>query len=75
MDFIMNASQAPQALPARAHSDQPAAAPDAQLDLPLDEGAGVSAQVATPQPAPPQEPRMTVEDMSGWAMGGSSVSD
>lgn len=74
MDFAMNAPQAPDAPPARRpDGTQPAAAPDAQPGLLP--GDAAEAQAATPEPAPPQTPGVTVEDMSGWAMGGSSVSD
>ena len=69
VDPVMTAFQAPQASPARAHSDQPAAA-DAQPDVPPKEKAEAGVQAVTPKP-PPQEPRVTTEDMSGWAMGGS----
>ena len=63
----MNASQASQTPLARPHSDKPETA-DAQPDLPLD--AETKGQAATPEPAP-EQPRLTGEDMSGWAMGGS----
>ena len=65
VDPVMNAFQAPQAPPARPQSDTPATAdaqplPDAEAD----------AQAATPESVP-EQPRLTGEDMSGWAMGGS----
>lgn len=66
VDPAMNAFQAPQAPPARAQSDKPATV-DAQ---PLPPDAEADAQAATPEPAP-EQPRLTGEDMSGWAMGGS----
>ena len=66
VDSVMNAFQVPQALPVRPQSDKPAAA-DAQ---PLPADAEADANAATPEPAP-EPPRLTGEDMSGWAMGGS----
>ena len=66
VDPVMTAFQAPQASPARAHPDQPAVTPDVQTK----EDAVPSAQAPTPK-TPSQEPRVTTEDMSGWAMGGS----
>ena len=62
VDPAMNALQAPQVPPERL-PDQPAAAPDAQ---PVENTKG---EAATPKPALP--PRVTGEDMSGWASGGS----
>ncbi len=70
VDPVMNAFQAPQAPPARPQSDKPTTA-DAQPNPPQDKGAEANSQAATPEPAPPQERHVTVEDMSGWAMGGS----
>lgn len=69
-DPVMNAFQAPQAPPARPHSETEPTAADAQPDAPPKEGAGTAPEAATPKPAP-EEPRATAEDMSGWAMGGS----
>lgn len=66
MDSVMNAFQAPQAPSARAQSDKPGTA-DAQ---PLPPDAEANPQATTPEPAP-EQPRLTGEDMSGWAMGGS----
>ncbi len=66
----MNAFQAPQAPPARPHSETKPATADAQ-PLPQDESVEANSQAATPEPAPPRERQVTVEDMSGWAMGGS----
>ena len=64
----MNAFQAPQTPPARPQSDKPGTA-DVQ-PLPQDKGAEADAKAATPDEAP-EQPRLTGEDMSGWAMGGS----
>ena len=63
---VMNAFQAPQVPPARAQSDKAKAA-DAQ---PLPPDAEDNTRAETPEPAP-EQPRLTGEDMSGWAMGGS----
>ena len=62
----MTASQASQTPPARPLSDTPetAGAP------PLPPDAEANGQAAPPKPAP-EQPRLTGEDMSGWAMGGS----
>ncbi len=66
VDPDMNAFQASQTPPARPQSDKPEAA-DAQPSPPDAEANGPA---ATPEPAP-EQPRLTGEDMSGWAMGGS----
>ncbi len=71
----MNFSQALQALLSlRFHGFQPAVAP-ARPALPLDEGAISGASFVAQEPALSQELHLTAEDMSGWAMGGSSLSD
>ena len=58
----MNAFQAPQAPPARPHSDAPETA-DTKPPAP-----DAKAKDQTPEPAP--EPPATAEDLSGWWGGG-----
>lgn len=71
VDLVMNAPQAPNALPAQQPDEtQSAGKPDTQPTLAPD-AAGSEARAEAPKPAPPQTPAATVEDMSGWAMGGS----
>lgn len=72
----MNFSQALQALfSRRIRGTQPAAAPDLRPDLPPDNGTLAGASFVAQEPALSQELHLTSEDMSGWAMGGSSLSD
>ena len=63
----MTVSQAPQTPPTRAHSE---VTPETAETQPLPPDAEADSQAATPKPAP-EQPRLTGEDMSGWAMGGS----
>jgi len=72
----MNFSQALQALFSRhSRGTGPIAAPDNRPDLPLNDGALAGASFAAQEPALSQELHLTSEEMSGWAMGGSSLSD
>lgn len=72
----MNFSQAVQALLSlRFRGLRSAAAPDAQPGLPPDDGALSGTSFVALEPALSQELHLTAEDMSGWAMGGSSLSD
>lgn len=72
----MNFSQALQALfSRRLRVTEPVAATDTRPDLPPDGGALAGPSFATQEPALSQELHLTSEDLSGWAMGGSSLSD
>ncbi len=72
----MNFSQALQSLFLRRvrgpHSD---AAPAAASDAALDDTSLAGAPFAAQEPALSRELKLTNEDISGWAMGGSSLSD
>ena len=63
----MTAFQAPQIPPAR---PRPEAKPETADAQPLPPDAEANRQGVTPEPAA-EQPRLTGEDMSGWAMGGS----
>ena len=66
----MNAFQAPPTPPARPQSDKS----ETTGAQPLPPDAKVNRPAAKPELAPepaPEQPRLTGEDMSGWAMGGS----
>jgi len=78
LDAALTLSQALQSLlslglfksrPAQAVSDQ--APPDTMPD----DGALTGATFAAQEPALTQELHLTGQDISGWAMGGSSLSD
>lgn len=72
----MNFAQALQALFSRHfRGTEPVAASDTRPDLPPDDGALSGVSFVALEPALSQELHLTSEDMSGWAMGGSSLSD
>jgi hypothetical protein len=76
----MNFSQALQALLSlRFRSSRPDTAADLRSDtapsLLADDEALAGASFASQEPALSQELHLTSEDISGWAMGGSSLSD
>jgi len=76
MDSVMNFSQALQALLSlRFRGSRPVAPPDIQPDLAPDDRALAGASFVSLEPALSQELHLTGEDISGWAMGGSSLSD
>lgn len=76
----MNFSQALQALLSlRFRGSRPDTAADLRSDtaagLMADDEALAGASFASQEPALSQELHLTSEDISGWAMGGSSLSD
>ncbi len=77
----MNFPQALQALLSRRFRGSPAAdaapvaAADAQPGAALDDTALAGRLFAEQEPALSQELHLTGHDISGWAMGGSSLSD
>ena len=72
----MNFAQALHALFSRhLRGTEPVAASDLRTDLPPHDGALSSVSFVAQEPALSQELHLTSEDMSGWAMGGSSLSD
>ncbi len=72
----MNFSQALQALLSlRFRGTRLVVTPDAPPGSPIDDGALAGASFVAQEPALSQELHLTSEDMSGWAMGGSSLSD
>jgi hypothetical protein len=72
----MNFSRALQALFSRGFRGPPAdAAPAATPDVPLGDTSLAGVPFAALEPALSQELHLTGEDLSGWAMGGSSLSD
>ncbi len=76
MDFVMNFPQALQALLSlRFRGSGPVPPPGAQPDPVRDDGALAGASFVSQEPALSQELHLTGEDISGWAMGGSSLSD
>ena len=76
MDPVMNFTRALQALLSRRLGiAEPVTAADTRPDLPPDDGALSGPSFVTQEPALSQELHLTSEDMSGWAMGGSSLSD
>ncbi len=76
MNPVMNFAQALQALFSRhLHAAEPVAAAEARPDLPPDDGALSGPSFVKQEPALSRELHLTSEDMSGWAMGGSSLSD
>jgi len=76
MDPVMNFAQALHALFSRHFCGTgPVAGSDIRPDLLPDDGALSGASFVAQEPALSQELHLTSEDMSGWAMGGSSLSD
>lgn len=72
----MNFSRALQALLLRGFRGSGAdAAPAAAPDAALDDTSLAGVQFAALEPSLSQELHLTGEDISGWAMGGSSLSD
>ena len=73
---VMNFSQALQALLSlRFRGSQQAAAPVAAPEPALDDTALAGTPFVAQEPALSQELHLTGQDISGWAMGGSSLSD
>lgn len=72
----MNFSQAMQSLfSRRVRGSRPDGAPLAALDAVLDDTALAGVPFVAQEPALSRELHLTSEDISGWAMGGSSLSD